>query len=89
MRYGVEFAEGFEIFRSYLGKEYRAKAVAGSWMLQETGDMYPSLNELSRAIGAKTENAWVNWFHVDETGERRPVSVLRDHSKIIQRKCAA
>jgi hypothetical protein len=88
-RYGVEFAGGFEIFRTYLGKEHRAKAVAGCWMLQETGDMYPSLNELSRAIGAKTENAWVNWFYVDENGDRAPVSVLRDHSKIIRRKRAS
>jgi hypothetical protein len=88
-RYGVEFAEGFKIFRTYLGKEHSATAVAGSWMLQDTGDMYPSLNELSRAIGAKTENAWVNWFYVDENGDRAPVSVLRDHSKIIRRKRAA
>ena len=48
MRYGVEFAEGFEIFRSY-----RAKAVAGSWMLQESGDMYPSLNELVARLARK------------------------------------
>jgi hypothetical protein len=85
-RYGVEFAEGFEIFRTYLGKDYRAVATAGCWKLKETGDMYPSLNELSRAIGAKTENAWVNWFYVDENGDRAQLSVLRDHNKIVRRK---
>jgi hypothetical protein len=85
-RYGVEFAEGFEIFRTYLGKDYRAKATAGCWMLMSTGDLYPSLNELSRAIGAKTENAWVNWFYVDPNGDRASVSVLRDHAKIQRRK---
>src|SRR4051794_29773492 len=47
-RYGVEFAEGFEIFRTYLGKDYHAKATAGCWLLMSTGDLYPSLNELSR-----------------------------------------
>lgn len=85
-RYGVRFVEGSEIFRTYLGKEYRAVANAGCWLLKETGDMYPSLNELSRAIGAKNENAWVNWFYVDENGDRAAVSVLRDHAKIIRRK---
>jgi hypothetical protein len=88
-RYGVEFPEGFEIFRTYLGKDYRARATAGCWMLLESGDLYPSLNELSRAIGAKTENAWVNWFYVDPNGDRVPVSTLRDHAKIIRRKRAA
>ncbi len=85
-RYGVEFAEGFEIFRTYLSKEYKAKATAVSWVLLNTGDLYPSLNELSRAIGAHAENAWFNWFYVDPNGDRERVSVLRDHSKIIRRK---
>jgi hypothetical protein len=85
-RYGVEFAEGFEIFRTYLGRDYHAKATAGFWMLMHTGDLYPSLNELSRAVGAKTENAWVNWYYVDSNGDRAAVSTLRDHAKIIRRK---
>lgn len=49
------------------------------------GDGYPSLNELSKAIGAKTENAWVNWFYIDPNGDRAPISTLRDHAKIIRR----
>src|SRR4051812_31898886 len=85
-RYGVEFPEGFEIFRTYLGKDCRAKAVAGSWLLMNTGDMYPSLNELSRGIGAKTENAWLNWFYLDERGKRAHVSALRNNAKIVRRK---
>jgi hypothetical protein len=85
-RYGVEFPEGFEIFRSYLGKDRRARAVGGNWTELETGKRYPSLNELSRGIGAKTENAWINWFYLDERGNRSPVSVRRDASKIIRRK---
>lgn len=88
-RYGVEFPEGFAIFRTYRGKDFRAKAVAGSWLLMETGDMYPSLNELSRAIGTKTENAWLNWLYLDERGNRTHVSALRNHAKIVRRKRAA
>jgi hypothetical protein len=85
-RYGVEFPEGFEIFRTYLGRDYRAQATAGCWLLLETGDMYPSLNALSCAIGAKTENAWINWLYIDPNGDRAPVSTLRDHAKIIRRR---
>ena len=88
-RYGVEFAEGFTIFRTYLGEDHKATATAGCWKLQKTGDLYPSLNELSGAIGAKTENAWMNWFYVDENGDREPVSVLRDHNKIVRRRRTA
>lgn len=84
-RYGVTFAEGFEIFRTYLGKDYRAVATVGCLKLVETGELYPSLNELSRAIGAKTENAWMNWYYVDENGDRAQISVLRDHRKIVRR----
>lgn len=84
-RYGVKFPEGFEIYRTYLGSEYRAKAVAGSWLLINTGDMHPTLNALSTAIGAKTENAWINWFFDDE-GKRRPVSDLRDATRIGRRR---
>ena len=43
------------------------------------------LNELSREIGTKTENAWVNWFYRDEQGIRRPVSDMRDQNRILSR----
>ena len=81
-RFGVEFPEGFEIFRTYLGKNYRAKATDGLWQLEQTGELYRDRNELSRAIGAKVENAWVNWYYVDPNGDRAVVSTLRDHAKI-------
>jgi len=84
-RFGVEFEEGFEIFRTYLGRDFQAKATDGAWQLAQTGESYPSLNELSRAIGAKVENAWVNWFYVDPNGDRVAVSTLRDHAKIRRR----
>jgi hypothetical protein len=84
-RYGVEVREGFEIFRTYLGTDYRAKATGGRWLLTSTGDTYASLNELSRAIGANSENAWVNWFWLNANGERVAIGTLRDESKIVQR----
>ncbi|NVO12648.1 MAG: hypothetical protein HXX10_01290 [Rhodoplanes sp.] len=84
-RYGIEFSEGFEIFRTYLGREHRAKATGGYWQLLKTGEKYPSLNELSRAIGTKTENAWANWFYIDANAHRAPISSLRDETKIIRR----
>ena len=76
-RFGLELPEGFEIFRTFKGKEYRAKAVAGSWMLMDTGDLYPSLHKLGRAIGAKIENAWNNWYYLDGSVRRRLVDTLR------------
>lgn len=85
-RYGVEFDEGFEVFRTYLGREFKARAVAGSWQLQGTGAIYPTLNELSVAIGAKTENAWMNWFYLDDRGQRQPVDAKRDPTKVRRRR---
>ncbi len=85
-RHGVHFAQGFEIFRTYLGVEYRAQARDGSWVLQGDGRVFRSLNELSRAIGAKTENAWVNWLYRDQLSGRRPVADLRDPKKIATRR---
>ena len=85
VRYGVEVPEGFEIFRTFRGTDYRAKATGGKWLLMSTGDTHASLNELSRAIGANSENAWVNWFYSDAKGERIVINTLRDESKIVQR----
>jgi hypothetical protein len=79
------FREGFPIFRTYLGQTFRAHASAGAWVLEPDGQRFSSLNELSKAIGAKTENAWVNWFFVDDAGTRRPVGDLRDPSTVASR----
>ena len=76
-RFGIELPEGFEIFRTYLHVEYRAKAISGKWQLQSTGKAYPSLNQLSRAIGAKIENAWQNWYYTGTDGKRHLVDSLR------------
>lgn len=81
-RSGVLFSDGFEVFRTYLGVEYRARITSGKWVLESDGRTFQSLNELSRAIGARTENAWLNWLYLDERGMRHPVSKLRDPSVI-------
>ena len=76
-RFGIELSEGFEVFRIYLGTEYRAKANGGKWLLAQTGKSYPSLNQLSRAIGAKVENAWNNWYFIGPDGKRQLITALR------------
>jgi hypothetical protein len=84
-RYGVEFPEGFGIFRTYLGERYDARVVSDHWQLLNDGRRFNSLNELSRAIGARTENAWMNWFILDTGGQRKPVGSLREPTKIHDR----
>lgn len=79
-RTGTTFVEGFEIFRIYKGREYRAQAVDGGWMLLQTGEVYPSLNKLSRGIGTGVENAWNFWCFWDSEGERQHVAKLRSAS---------
>jgi hypothetical protein len=82
-RYGVKLPVDFEIFRTYKGKEHRARAIQGFWHWNGTG--YGTLNELNKAIGvAGPENAWKAWYYMD--GERRrPLSDLRDQSTIVRR----
>ena len=84
-RYGVELESGFPIFRTYKGTRYSARATQGFWVLDKDGKGYPTLNELSAAIGIPHENAWAGWFYQDKNGQRRPISHLRDQSKIIRR----
>lgn len=85
VRYGASFPEGFEIFRVHKGTEYRARAEAGSWKLLNTGVSYPSLKALSDATVGH-ENAWTGWFYIDAGGQRKPVSEMRDPSRIRRRR---
>jgi hypothetical protein len=87
-RFGVTFPDGFQIERIYLGKKHRASVVRGQWVIEGIAERFSTLNELSRAIGTKTENAWVNWYFVDASGRRRPVSDLREPSKVASRSRA-
>lgn len=76
-RFGIELPEGFEIFRTYKGVDYRAKATDGKWMLMTTGTLYPSLNQLSKAVSGNVENAWQNWYYQGDDGKRHLVTALR------------
>jgi len=80
-RYGISFSTGFEIFRTYLGREYHARAIELQWQRLDNGEVYPSLNQLSRSLGAR-ENAWDGWMYLSETGEKKPIAKLRDPTKI-------
>lgn len=82
-RYGVEIPSGFQIFRTYKGRQYCAQAIQGFWRLGEKG--YGTLNELNSALGIGHENAWKAWFYTDTQGRKRPLSDLRDQSRIVRR----
>jgi len=82
-RYGVEFPEGFGIFRTFKGQIRKAVAQDGGWMA-DNNRFASSLNMLSKHIGAPTENAWLGWQYRD--GERvRPIADLRDPAKVRRR----
>lgn len=84
-RYNVRLPPGFEIFRVYKGREFRAVAAQNMWLRKDNGTGYPSLNELSRSIGTKTENAWFNWFFTADDGKSHPLSERRDPKTIRSR----
>jgi hypothetical protein len=88
-RHNVQFPEGFEIFRTYLGREFRALASSGSWVMSHDNSAHRSLNELSKAIGARTENAWRNWFYLDQDGIRKAVADLRNPATVSFRSAQA
>jgi hypothetical protein len=84
-RYGVCFPEGFEIFRTYLGKEYRARVEGGRWVINGEPVKAATINKLSEAIGTRTENGWVNWEYRTPSGEVKKITALRDPSSIRRR----
>lgn len=81
-RYNVVFPEGMEIVRTYKGKVYRAIARRGAWYINNVDKPFHSLNALSREVASGPENAWINWFFIDQDNVRRPISSLRDQARI-------
>lgn len=79
-RNGVRFPEGFEIFRTYKKREYRAIAHSGAWTRQDNQKSYPTLNQLNQSVADGNENVWNgNWKYREEmTGKIRPISFLRN-----------
>ncbi|MDJ0825084.1 MAG: hypothetical protein QNJ16_06220 [Rhodobacter sp.] len=77
-RNNVHFPQGFEIFRTYKRKDYRAVAQDGHWVRLDTGDLFQTLNQLNTSIAAGTENVWNgNWKYKDENGTIHSIDTLR------------
>lgn len=84
-KYNVKFAEGEEIFRTYKGKEYRARATQGAWLLLNDKKLYPSLHKLSWSVVGGHENAWHNWKYKSGDGRSMFIHSLRPDDKVQRR----
>lgn len=59
-------------------KAYRAIAQDGNWLRLDTGELYPTLNQLNTSIAAGAENVWNgNWKFKDEIGTIHSIDELR------------
>ncbi len=77
-RNDVHFLEGFEIFRTYKRREYKATARAGVWVREDTGERYPTLNRLNESISSGNENVWNgSWKYRTPDGSFRSIDSLR------------
>lgn len=76
-RSGVDFPEGFEIFRTYKGREFRAKATHGRWLLINDSSTHSSLHKLSSAVVSGNENSWQNWKYRRHDGTDGLIDRLR------------
>ncbi|WP_262267006.1 MULTISPECIES: hypothetical protein [Microvirga] len=74
---GLTLPEGFEIFRVWQGKTYRAKAKGGQWVTPE-GQRFDNLNRLNASLGKPNpENAWIVWYFLDGQGQRQLLNSIR------------
>lgn len=73
--FDVHFPAGFEIFRTYKGREYRAMVRDGRWMME--GRNFPSLFALSMAIIDSRENPWMHWKYRNAKGQVDFISAMR------------
>ncbi|RWI18634.1 MAG: hypothetical protein EOQ92_22990 [Mesorhizobium sp.] len=77
-RNNVHFPEGFEVFRTYKRQEFKARAQAGAWVREDTGERFPTLNQLNDTITAGPENIWNgNWKYRAANGKLRSINDLR------------
>ncbi len=78
-RNGVHFPEGFEVFRNYKRREYKAIARGGMWVREDTAERFSSLNRLNESIALGNENVWSgNWKYRTADGSFRPIAILRE-----------
>jgi hypothetical protein len=73
--FDVRFPAGFEIFRTYKGRDYSATVRDGRWVMG--GESFPSLFALSTAIVDSRENPWMHWKYRDANGRVNMISALR------------
>lgn len=83
-RFNVLFPEGFRIFRTFKGQSHSAVVENGRWILNGGKEVF-TLGDLSKEIGTSTENVWANWKYVDDSGNERFISDLRDPKTISKR----
>ena len=77
-RNNVHFPEGFEVFRTYKRKEYKAIAQSGTWVREDTGERFPNLSQLNQSIVAGNENVWNgNWKYRMSDDSFGPIDRLR------------
>ena len=77
-RNGVTFPEGFEIVRTYKGRQHVAVARGGMWIHKDSGRAFASLNQLNSTIAAGNENVWNgNWKFRTNSGAMRSIAALR------------
>lgn len=79
-RNDVHFPEGFEVFRSYKHRKYKAIARNGFWVREDTGARFPSLNSLNASIVVGPENVWGGtWKYWERAGLCKSIDKLRRH----------
>ncbi len=77
-RNNVHFSEGFEVFRVYKNLEYRAEALNGVWVRQDTGEQFSTLSSLNRSITGGRESVWNGaWRYITEDGSNQSIRILR------------
>jgi hypothetical protein len=84
-QYGITFHHGFGMYRRFKGNDYLAQVVDGKWDINGQKVDAKSINELSKAIGAKRENGWMGWNFRTPSGEEKKIHELRDPERIIRR----
>lgn len=73
--FDVHFPAGFEVFRTYKGREYRAVVRDGRWVMN--GRNFPSLFAMSMSIIDSRENPWMHWKYRNAKGQADFISALR------------
>jgi hypothetical protein len=87
--YGIRFAKGSMIFRTYKGKPYTARVSHGCWVLDGSNKkkgVFYSLNQLSQAVIKGNENAWKFWYQITQDGETQCISDLRNPDLVQRHK---